>query len=308
MNLVEKYRPRKLADILGQEWIVHQLESFVEQPYSCAFLFEGSSGVGKTSAAMVLAESLGVAVEQEEIGGLWQIASGEQTGETVRRAVDNLRTRPWAGSGWKVLIVNEADCMSANASYTWLDVLENLPLMTVVIFTTNAAHKIHGRLRDRCERFDFQSGALLMRPALQELVNRVWLVETGRTDAPEVESLGEFTDANGDASFRRVLQRLTPFVRAALSERSVPRPVMPRAVTAAVSRAAKLVTARNPLPDANRPNNERRPATELDTYGQRFAGGESIHTLAREAGMEWNVLAAQLKQLGYRKPQKETVK
>jgi MutS domain I/ATPase family associated with various cellular activities (AAA) len=214
MNLVEKYRPCKLSDILGQPWIVQQLETFLESPHPVAFLFEGSSGTGKTSTALVLAEALGVDVAQAELGGLWQIASGEQTGETGRAAVANLRTRPWYGSGWRVLIVNEADAMTPNAAYTWLDVLENLPPQTAVIFTTNAAARIPGRLRDRCERFAFQSGGLLMRLDLQELVNRVWLAETGRTDAPEVEALGEFTDANGDASFRRVLQRLAPFVRA----------------------------------------------------------------------------------------------
>lgn len=302
MNLVEKYKPRKLAEILGQEWIVHQLEGFIEQPYSAAFLFDGSSGTGKTSTAMVLAEALGVAVEQDEIGGLWQIASGEQTGETVRRAVDNLRVRPWAGSGWKTLIVNECDAMTPNAAYVWLDVLDNLPPMTVVIFTTNSAHKIPGRLRDRCEKFTFQAGGLLMRPALQDLVNRVWLAETGRADAPEVEDLGEYTDANGDASFRRVLKRLTPFVRAALSEKPAPdRPVV-------VSRDAKRAVARNPLPQVNIATAPAGTcALDMEPLGRRYAAGESIHTLARESGVKWNVLAVQLKQLGYQKPRKETV-
>lgn len=213
-SLVEKYRPRRLSEILGQDWIVQQLELFLEHPHSAAFLFEGSSGTGKTSTAMVLAEALGVAVDQDEIGGLWQIASGEQTGETVRRAVDNLRVRPWSGSGWKTLIVNEADAMTPNAAYTWLDVLENLPPTTVVVFTTNAASKIPGRLRDRCEKFVFQAGGLLMRPVAQNLISKVWLAETGRADAPDLDALGPVSDEHGDVSLRRVLQLLTPFVRA----------------------------------------------------------------------------------------------
>ena len=213
MTLVEKYRPRELGDILGQPWIVSQLEAFVDSPVSTAFLFEGATGTGKTSAAMVLARALGVAVEADELGGLWQIASGEQTGDTVRRAIDNLRVRPWSGSGWKVLIVNEADAMTPNAAYVWLDVLENLPSQTVVIFTTNSAAKIPARLRDRCERFAFTAGGLMMRPALQELVNKVWLAETGRTDAPDIDDLGELADENGDMSFRRCLQRLQPLIR-----------------------------------------------------------------------------------------------
>lgn len=214
MNLIDKYRPQKLADILGQDWIVRQLSLFAAKPHSAAFLFEGSTGVGKTSAAMALAGALGVAIDQDEIGGLWQIASGEQTGQTVRRAVDNLRVRPWAGSGWKVLVVNECDCITDNAAMVWLDVLESLPPMTVIVFTTNAPDKIPRRLRDRCERFAFESGGLFMRPVAQDMVNRVWLAETGRADAPDIDALGQVADEKGDVSLRRVLQLLQPFARA----------------------------------------------------------------------------------------------
>jgi replication-associated recombination protein RarA len=275
MNLVDKYRPRKLSDILGQSWIVDQLAAFIESPYPCAFLFEGASGTGKTSTALVLAAALGVGVEQDEIGGLWQIASGEQTGETVRRAVDNLKVRPWIGSGWKVLIVNEADAMTPNAAYTWLDVLENIPAQTVVIFTTNNAEKIPGRLRDRCERFVFQSGGLLMRPDFQELVNRVWQAETGRTDAPDVEALGEYTDANGDASFRRVLQRLQPFIRA----RELPNPIE-------VVRVKKAVPA--PIPGVR---------FDAAYVANRRSAGDSWGAIAKDLQLPVTTVRGRMKRL-----------
>src|SRR5262249_39219174 len=182
VTLTDKYRSRTLTEIVGQPWAVHQLQEFVAHPVPTAFLFEGETGTGKTSAALALAHDLGVDVDGGAFGGFHVIASGEQTGESVRRVMDGLRLHTLSGSGWKVLVVNEADCMTPNAAYIWLDVLEHLPHRTVVVFTTNHADKIPARLRDRCERFRFESGYLALAPYLPELVARVWKGETGRDD------------------------------------------------------------------------------------------------------------------------------
>jgi hypothetical protein len=212
-SLADRYRPRTLAEVVGQPWAVDQLQRFVEQPHSTAFLFEGGTGTGKTSAAMALAADLGIDVPNDELGGLHQIASGEQTGESVRRVMNGLRVSPWTGSGWRMLVVNEADCMTPNAAYIWLDALENLPARCVVVFTTNHPEKLPARLRDRCERFRFEGGYLALTPYLPELIARVWKGETGRDDAPDLDALGTIQDEDGNVSVRRVLQLLTPWVR-----------------------------------------------------------------------------------------------
>ncbi len=121
------------------------------------------------------------------------------------------------GSGWHVLIVNEADCMTANAAYTWLDVLENLPPRCVVIFTTNDAHRLPRRLRDRCETIHFTGGMLLLRASLEEFARRVWREQVGLDD---IDSFGPMVDENGDTSFRRLLQLMEPAVRAAKAGRT----------------------------------------------------------------------------------------
>jgi hypothetical protein len=262
-------RPRHLGELLGQPWASQQLQSFAANPYPTAFLFEGDTGTGKTSAALLLAEALGVQIDQAEFGGLHQIASGEQTGETVRRMMESLRCRPFFGSGWKVLVVNEADAMTPNAAFVWLDALENLPPQTVIIFTTNAAGRLPARLRDRCERLAFESSALLLRPYLQELTDRIWREEGCAGSPPEVETLG-ITDENGNASFRRLVQRLTPYIRAGAA------PV-----------ASKPIAAE--------------PEDRLHVFGRRWAGGERITQLAKEAGTSWNRLWGELTALGYKK-------
>jgi len=221
-NLTEKYRPKTLADIVGQPWIVEQLTEFVDAPVSTAFLFEGGTGTGKTSTALVLAAALGVDVAAGPLGGLHVVPAGEQTGERVRETFNSLRLYTLSGSGWKVLVVNEADYMTANASHVWLDALENLPPRTVVIFTTNYAGKIPARIRDRCESFRFESGYIALAPFLADFVAKVWKSETGREDAPSLDDLGAIQDENGDVSVRRVLQLLTPLVRQAASARPAP--------------------------------------------------------------------------------------
>lgn len=219
-KLVDTYRPRSVVDLSGQDWARDALTEFLRNPASGAFLFSGPTGTGKTSAALALAADLGVAVEHAECGGLHTISSGEQTGESVKRAADMLWTRPMLGNGWRVLVVNEADCITSNAAYKWLDVLENLPPRSVVIFTTNDASKLPRRLRDRCEEVVFVGGALVLRDACEELSRRVWEEQTGRADCPPLEAFGEWC-VDGEASFRRLLQLMEPFVRAARSRGEV---------------------------------------------------------------------------------------
>src|SRR5262249_1470026 len=235
--------------------------------YPCAFLFEGDTGTGKTSAALLLAEALGVNVVEGPFGGLHQIASGEQSGQTVREKMRDLRSRPFFGSGWQGLIVNESDAMTASASIIWLDALEDLPPRCVVVFTTNCAAKIPARLRDRCERLSFEGSALLLRPAMQDMVNRVWSEEGCQGEPPDIDTLG-VSDGHGNASFRRLLQLLTPLVRAG---QEAPRPAPAPAPTAAA-----------PTTDETQ---------RLHAFGKRWGAGEKLGALAREYGsLTWQQL------------------
>ena len=134
--------------------------------------------------------------------------------------------------------------MTPNAAFVWLDALEDLPPQTVIIFTTNAAGRIPARLRDRCERLAFESSALLLRPYLQELTDRIWREEGCAGSPPEVETLG-VADENGNASFRRLVQKLTPYIRAGAA------PAAPKPIAA-------------------------EPEDRLHVFGRRWSGGERI--------------------------------
>src|SRR5262249_47609560 len=107
-SLTDRHRPKRLTDIMGQPDVVFHLSRFVETPYAGAMLFEGPTGIGKTTAALALAAELGAV----EFGGLFRICSGDQNGDAVADILHNLRFTPMLGSDWKVVIVDEADYMS----------------------------------------------------------------------------------------------------------------------------------------------------------------------------------------------------
>jgi replication-associated recombination protein RarA len=217
-NLVTRYRPQTLAEVLGQPDVVAALRAFVASPYPAALLFHGESGCGKTSAAYALARDLGCAVEEKELGGLCEIPSGSQSADQVREILHLLRFCPLMGSGWRVLIVNECDRMSLPAETIWLDGLEHLPPKTVIVFTTNDLGRLSKRFRDRCEVYTFESATDKIGPWIQALARRVWQREVGQGECPALDSLGMPTLADADAmhaSFRLALQQLQRHIRQA---------------------------------------------------------------------------------------------
>jgi hypothetical protein len=215
-RLTDKYRPRTLAEVLGQPEVVTSLQRFVLAPYSCAMLFQGDSGIGKTSAAYALAYDLGCAVAEAELGGVFEIPSGSQTAESVRKILDLLRYRPLCGSGWRVLMVNECDRMALPVETIWLDALEHLPAKTIVIFTTNEPTRLSQRFRNRCEEYAFQGGTDHLKPWIAALAHRLWERE-GKGPPPDLDGIGLPTlgDVSSmTASFRLAVQQLQRRLRA----------------------------------------------------------------------------------------------
>ena len=245
-SLTERHRPATLADVVGQSSAVYQLGTFLEAPAPQAFLFAGPTGVGKTTVARALANDLGVSLDW----GYHQIDSARGDADAVDDALRMLQFVCPAGSGFKLVLVDECDLMTPKAAHLWLSALENLPPKSVVVFTTNRPEALPDRFLDRCERIDFQSAADLLTLDAQALVDRVWLAETGRTDAPSIATLPNVVDTKGNLSFRRVVAALDPRIRAlASAAKSAPRveSIVPP-VVAPVPPVAPVVASAAPEP------------------------------------------------------------
>lgn len=212
-ELANKYVPRSITQVRGQPDIVRALRIFLKAPTSKAFLFYGEPGTGKTATGYALAGDLGVDPRWPGLGGFYLIPSGEQKAGSVREIMSSCRYTPMYGSGWRLVLVNEADATSPEAAMVWLDCLENLPKRTVVVFTTNEVKSLTQRFRDRCECYEFESDVAKLRGAAQELIDDVWRKELGRNHSPRLKDLGMGFEY-GTLSFRQVLKRLEPVIRA----------------------------------------------------------------------------------------------
>lgn len=212
-GLVEKYRPTTLSEVVGQQVAIAALQSYLDQPFPSAFIFDGPTGVGKTAAARALAFDLGCSREDPDMGGLLEIPSGKQDGKAVEDLLRNLSRRPLFGSGWNVAIVNEADLMTAQAEAIWLDGLEHLPPRSVIVFTTNELRRLSNRLVGRCERIAFDGSSPEFTAGLASLVKRIWKAETGRTLRKMPVNLGRYELASDTYSIRLALQQIAPYIR-----------------------------------------------------------------------------------------------
>ena len=211
-SLVEKYRPKTLADVRGQPKIVRALRAFVKRPTPKSFLFYSNEpGTGKSSTAEALAGELGVEVGNV-FGGFHKIDSGTLDADAVDHLVYTCHQTPWSKSKWHLVLGDEADTMTSKAADKFLSVMDKMPRHAVFVFTTNHRDSLAAPFRDRCESYTFDADIKALKTDAQRLVNEVWEAELGYNHAPTLAEIG-LTYEYGSLSFRAVLQRLEPVLR-----------------------------------------------------------------------------------------------
>ena len=171
--LYRKYRPQSFGDLVGQEVVSTALCNAIDMgKISHAYLFTGSRGTGKTSAARILAKSLncvegptktpcgkcpnciditsGNAIDVKEID-----AASNNGVEDARDIIEKVQFVPVSGK-YKIFIIDEVHMLSNAAFNTLLKTLEEPPANLVFILATTESHKVLETIVSRCQRFDFR--------------------------------------------------------------------------------------------------------------------------------------------------------
>ena len=150
----EKYRPRTLDEVINQKEIVARLKKFVEEKNMPHLLFAGPPGTGKTTLAHCLAHDLYGDNYRQYM--LELNASDERGIDVIRSKVKEFaRTRVAGDVPFKIILLDEADNMTADAQQALRRLMELYTASTRFILAANYPSKIIEPIQSRCAVFRF---------------------------------------------------------------------------------------------------------------------------------------------------------
>lgn len=173
-----KYRPTLFTELVAQEHVTETLKNAIRlDRLAHAYLFSGPRGVGKTTAARILAKAINCTTPQAEREdqaepcrtcdsclsfeegrnlSIFEIdAASNNKVEDIRDLRETVRIPP-QGSRKKVYIIDEVHMLSNAAFNALLKTLEEPPPHVLFIFATTEPHKVLPTILSRCQRFDFR--------------------------------------------------------------------------------------------------------------------------------------------------------
>jgi len=153
---VEKYRPKKISEVVNQKEIVSSIKSLLKNQAEIPhLLFSGSAGVGKTTTALC--------ISKEILGEYWRDytlelnASDERGINMVRERVKKFSR--FAGLDtkipFKIIILDEADEMTSDAQTALRRIIEDTAKICRFILIANNLSKIISPIQSRCVIFKF---------------------------------------------------------------------------------------------------------------------------------------------------------
>ncbi len=170
---VEKYRPRKLSDVIGQKAIVERLSAYVRTQSMPHMLFAGPAGSGKTTCAIALAREL--------YGDGWRDnlielnASDERGIDIVRGKIKDFARAATIGQNeFKIIFLDEADSLTSDAQAALRRTMERYTATCRFILSCNYSSKIIEPIQSRCAMFRFKS---LLESDVKEYLRRIATAE-----------------------------------------------------------------------------------------------------------------------------------
>ena len=237
MSLYRKYRPQTFEDLVGQEHIADTLRNaLTARPLRIAhaYLFCGTRGTGKTTAARLLAKCLNcetgptptpcnacdfclrVSNNQTTMDLIELDAASNRSINDAREIIAGVNVAPAQGR-YRVYIIDEVHMLTTEAFNALLKTLEEPPPHAVFILATTDAHKVPVTISSRCQRFDFR------RVGPQDIVNRLQHVASGEAMKLSDEA-ARLISASADGALRdalTLLEQVAAFAPETISESDV---------------------------------------------------------------------------------------
>ncbi|MFH1420909.1 MAG: replication factor C small subunit [Candidatus Aenigmatarchaeota archaeon] len=151
----EKYRPKKLAEVVGQKHNTERLQALIDKRSLPHCIFSGPAGTGKTTTALCIAHEL--------YGETWHNnflelnASDERGIDTVRTKVkDFARTRPLGDNTFKIIYLDEADSLTKDAQHALRRTMEKYSETSRFILACNWSSRLISPIQSRAAVFRFK--------------------------------------------------------------------------------------------------------------------------------------------------------
>ena len=199
----EKYRPKNIEDCILPERLKKPFQEYVTQKNIPNLLLTGGAGVGKTTVAKAMCN---------EIGCDFMIINGsDENGiDMVRNKITNYASSMSFTGGRKVIIIDEADYLSANAQAAFRNAIEEFAGNCSFIFTCNFKNKIIEPLHSRCAVIEFTLKASEKSSMATQFFKRIQTVLTTEEIAYETPVVAELIKKHFP-DFRRVINELQRF-------------------------------------------------------------------------------------------------
>jgi len=152
----EKYRPKKLSEVINQNHVAERVKAFVKEKNIPHMLFAGPAGVGKTTIALALSNELFGKNWRQSI--LETNASDERGIQIVRGKIkDFARTKSISGVPFKIVILDEADNLTKDAQQALRRTMETFTHTARFILICNWSSKIIEPIQSRTAIFRFRA-------------------------------------------------------------------------------------------------------------------------------------------------------
>jgi DNA polymerase-3 subunit gamma/tau len=172
--IARKWRPQTFGDLVGQQHVTETLKNAIKNNrVAHAYIFSGARGVGKTTAARILAKAMncvkgptpepcGECDSCKEIAvgtslDVIEIDAASNRGiDQIRELREMVRYAP-AASRSKVVILDEAHMLTGEASNALLKTLEEPPDRVIFVMATTQPEDLADTIRSRSQHFHFRA-------------------------------------------------------------------------------------------------------------------------------------------------------